>query len=114
MKENNFTTLYYFMNEEVVLVEIEFTTVSGDKLIQWFKITENLSTIDKLNYKSQDSQNINGNNINVRVFEDAELRFDNDFGKFQHGENGYIVMKRPIQDMPHELSDKLSQLVKAL
>lgn len=96
-----YKALFYFMNEEVSLVEVEHNNI-----LQWLRINPDKS-FEKLTYKSSDTQVVNGNEINIRVFEEAELRFDNDFGKFQHGERGHIVMKQSPSLLPADVKDSI-------
>jgi len=84
----------YFMNENAAVVEL-----SNE---QW-KFIKLPSEIFILKLNSSTIENVNGNDINVRVFEKAELRFDNDFAKFQYLDNGYILMNCDISTIPNEI-----------
>lgn len=92
MKNRN----YYFMNEELSLINIESSST-------WFRIDSASKEVQKLELISEDSQVINGNNISVKTFKSAELRFDSEFGKFQDKTNGYILLNCSDKEIPSEL-----------
>ena len=117
MSHNNITALYYFMNEEVSLVEIKRTDIDTDdksKLFYWLKLLKSSNQLERLEFKSMSSEIVNDNNINIRVFEDGELRFDNDFAKLLHKTEGHIVMNKPVSEIPAELMKRLSEYLEEL
>lgn len=87
---------YYFMNEELSLININSNPV-------WFRIDSASNEVQKLELIGEDSQVINGNNILVKTFKGAELRYDNDFGKFQDKSNGHILLNCCDKEIPSEL-----------
>jgi len=107
MSETNFKTLYYFMHEEVSIIEIELTDLADDapkeNRFHWYKYLTAKKEITKLTFKSMSEEDVNGNLINVRVFEEAELRFDKSFGKFSDADNSFIIMKMPTEQLPEDL-----------
>ena len=107
MGSNIFETLFYFMNEEVCVLEIKISGMSEDapkdKRYHWLKLTKKNNQVDKLVFQSMNVEDVNGNKINVRAFKNAELRFDDHFGKFLHNDIGHIIMNSPIDSVPSDL-----------
>ena len=118
----NFTTLYYLMNEKHILVEIKLdsSNQSGSEVevLQWLSISQATSQatsqVKKLIFKSMNEEMINENLMNVRVFENAELRFDKLFGKFVLGDELFILKNCTNESIPESLITIISQyLLKA-
>lgn len=107
--ENKFETLYYFMNENVSVIEIKRTDLpkdsSKEELYQWYFILNEELSLEKLKFESSFVDQVNGNEINVRKFENAEFRFDDSFGKFQDKKGGHIIMKVPNAVLPAPLAE---------
>ncbi len=103
------------MNENVILAEAKRADLpkSSDKslLYYWIKINVQTQGIERLTFKSMTTEIVNGNEINVRVFEHGELRFDKFFGKFQHLSEGQILMKSEVDQIPDIFLDKIEQFV---
>lgn len=89
---------FYFMNEEVSLLKLPDTE-------NWYLINTKDHSYSLLKLLNENAQTINGNNIEVKTFENAELRYDKDFGKFQHDQNGFILLNCCHQIIPSELID---------
>ncbi|MFG1493404.1 hypothetical protein [Halobacteriovorax sp. ZH4_bin.1] len=107
--EKKFETLFYFMNENVSVIEVKRLGLPDDtekaKIYHWFFILNEELSLEKLKFESSFVDHVNGNEINVRTFENAEFRFDDSFGKFQNKEGGHIIMKVPNNILPKPLSD---------
>jgi hypothetical protein len=118
MNEKIFTPLFYFMNEDVALVEIKLNNLddnaSKDQLYHWIKFSNSSQEISRLKFISMGSENINGNNINIRVFEDGELRFDDSFAKFQHKGDGHIIMNAPINTISEVFKNRIEEYISNL
>ena len=93
----------YFMNEDIALVEL-----SNDDQSKWVEVYKGAVKLLTLNEEREES--VNGNQINVREFNESELRFDDSFGKYQREEGGHIVMKAKVEEIPSEVSEKLNNL----
>lgn len=110
--KNEFETLFYFMNENVSLIEVKRTDLGEDAkkedTHQWFFILNEELTLEKLQFESAFVDQVNGNEINVRKFKGAEFRFDDSFGKFQDKEGGHIIMKVPNAVLPQPLQDLIT------
>lgn len=103
MSDINFTPLYYFMNENVSVVEIKRNDLSEsatkEETYFWFRLDAS-QNITRLKFVSMDSEVVNGNNINIRIFDNGELRFDDKFAKFTYNGDGSITMNVPVTEIP--------------
>jgi len=114
MAESKFETLYYFMNEEVSLVEVKRTDLETEdlgQLLHWLKVVKATNEVVKMPFKSMNSEVVNGNTINIRVFENGELRFDDDFGKFLHDNDGHIIMNKPVNETPKDVLNSVGEFL---
>ncbi|OUR94212.1 hypothetical protein A9Q84_18085 [Halobacteriovorax marinus] len=106
MTTTNYTPLFYFMNENILLVEVKINELPEgfpvDKIFHWLMVPKATGEISRLKFSSMDDELINGNKMNIRVFENAELRFDEKFAKFQIDGQGNILMNSPIAEISHE------------
>ncbi|WP_417335323.1 hypothetical protein [Halobacteriovorax marinus] len=84
------------------MAEIKRHGIQGDKsdIYKWIKINPSNQEIESLKFESMKTEEVNGNEINVRIFENAELRFDNFFAKFQYKNEGHIVMNCDTSEIP--------------
>jgi len=96
--------LLYLMNEEISLFEVNFNGES-----HWFKIKPDAKELIELAYQSSGEEVVNGNSITIKLFEDGELRFDGDFGKFIHNNSGHIIMSRPVAEVPKHYHQMLAE-----
>lgn len=115
MSERNFVLLYYFLNENVILTEIKKKDYSGEdhsQKFQWLKINTSTREVEQLVFKSMKTEVVNENEINVRTFEDGELRFDNFFAKFQLREEGHILMKSELDQVPEIFLNLIDNFLK--
>ncbi|EQC46789.1 hypothetical protein [Bacteriovorax sp. Seq25_V] len=92
------TIISYYMNEVASVVELDNGT---------WKYIRLPNNVYDLSLKDSRTEIINGNEINVRVFENAELRFDKDFAKFQHLDSGHILMNSDVNSVPAEIKAML-------
>lgn len=103
----SYTTLFYFMNEKHALVEIKRNDISDDsekdKLYYWLSINTENKMIEKLRFKSMGQEDVRGNMMNIRTFDNAELRFDTSYAKFVIKDTGYILMNCSEELLPSEL-----------
>ena len=110
MSNVNFTPLFYLMNENFNLIEVKRNGLPEntplDEVYHWLFITIETKKVEKLVFKAMSEEMINGNKMNVREFENAELRFDEAFAKFQIENHGHIFMNSPV-DQISELSNEL-------
>ncbi len=108
-----FKVLYYFMNEEISIVEIELINIpndtSKDKKFHWLRYIPRTKELTKLTFKTMGEEIVNGNNINSRVFDEAELRFDKAFGKYSDSANSFIIMNAKTDKVPQGLLDSINE-----
>jgi hypothetical protein len=105
-KNINFTPLFYLMNENYNVIEVKLNDMPKetalDQVYHWLFITKKTNKIEKLIFKSMSEEVINGNKMNVREFDNAELRFDEAFAKFQLEGEGHILMNSPVTEITIE------------
>ncbi len=93
--------LYLFQNEIMALTEIKKTNMplesTPDQIYSWIIVDKNSSSAHKLTFKSMGEELINGNNINIRTFNEGELRFDQSFAKFVFAERSSLLENSGIQ-----------------
>ena len=81
-----FLPIFLFMNEEVTLIEIKREDMpedsTPDQLYHWLSMSKSNPKLTRLNFIEMGKEMVNGNEINVRKFENGELRFDSNFAKF--------------------------------
>ena len=109
----NFDVLYYFMNENFNVIEVKRTdreeTAHASELYYWLYIPTETLLAERLHFKSMSEETVNGNLINVREFDSAELRFDDAFAKFQIREHGHILMNTKITEVPQNILDTVKK-----
>jgi hypothetical protein len=108
MSKIELTPLKYFMNEKISVVEIQLLEADGST---WIQVCVDDSQGSYLKLEKSFNEVINGNDIQVRVFANGELRFDDKFGKFQYGGDGHIVMRLPVKELPVEVTKKIGILL---
>jgi hypothetical protein len=91
------------MNENFSLIEVKRNDLPDntpiDQVYHWLFITNETKKIEKLAFKAMSEEMVNGNKMNVREFDNAELRFDDAFAKFQIENNGHIFMNSPVDQI---------------
>jgi len=111
MANTNYTPLYYLMNESITVIEVKINDLPEnspkDIVFQWLSINTQTNHINKLIFKSMKEEIVNGKRMNVRVFENAELRFDEEFAKFQIDGQGHILMNSSVDKIPAETNEKI-------
>lgn len=99
------------MNENIILAELKNTILSkvDDKsdVSNWIKINPKNQKVESLSFISSSEEMVNGNLINVREFSKGELRFDNNFAKFQYNQEGHILMNCNTLEIPEVILDKI-------
>lgn len=95
MKSIKYSFLYYFQNEYMALVEIKRHDLpedaAPDLVYSWLVINPQTAEYKKLGFKSMGTEMVNGNLINIRAFNEGELRFDDLFAKFVYGPNSHLL-----------------------
>lgn len=85
----SFNTLHCFSNEQISILEIEH-----DKICKWFRVDHTDYKLQYLELSSTSHEVISGNNIDIRIFDNSEIRFDQKtgFAKFTCPKNNHLVM----------------------
>ena len=111
----NYTQLSYLMNEKYTVAEIKLS-VENEKNHDlsvnnyWLSISD--KGIERLPFISMKEEMINGNMISVRVFKNAELRFDKLFSKFSINNEIYILKNCSEEKIPKDIDEKILQFLK--
>ncbi len=106
------------MNENHSLVEVKLNDAAcdapKDQLYKWLSISTATSEVKQLKFESMGTELVNGNEMNIRIFTNAELRFDKSFGKFVVEGEGHILMNCSQQSLPEELSLIIDKFLESL
>lgn len=91
-----FEVLFNLSNEKFNIVEIKRfdlpDNASKGDVFNWFHIDVDSQTISKLDFESMREETIQDKLMNIRIFKNAELRFDKMFGRFVSNEHEHILM----------------------
>ena len=95
------------MNEKHSLVEVKINDLPEGTpkkdLYKWISINHESHEVSQLQFLSMSQEDINGNLMNIRVFKNAELRFDKAFAKFMLDGEGHILMNASEELLPTEI-----------
>ncbi len=118
MEKSAFNTLFYFMNENYTVLEVERTDLpmNSEKslVFHWLIKNVNNSKVSKLTFKSMDSEIVSGNEINIRVFNEGELRFDKLFAKLSYQGDGHILMTKEVSSVPSDIERSIISYLNGL
>lgn len=107
-----FEKLYYLMNEKISVVEVKLLDLDEkapkEQVYKWIYILSS-GEIKSLEFSEMKKEEVNGNQINVRIFKNAELRFDDLFGKFVLGDELYILKNCSKDPLPSKANESISQ-----
>ena len=107
MRTNEVEFKNFFRNETVSLIEVQSKEESN-----WFFSHNNLTDLTAFHCSSEMVELINDNNINVRTFNEGELRFDSKFGKLVvTGEDSQLVIKSSVEEIPLGLKEKVERVL---
>lgn len=113
----NYTALYYFMNEKHSLVEVKINDLPEktpkNKLYKWLSMNLDTNETQELEFVSMGQEDVNGNQMNIRVFKNAELRFDKAFAKFMLEGEGHILMNASEELLPNQVDELILRFLKA-
>lgn len=104
------------MNERHALVEIKREDLPENSpkedIYAWLSISTENNSINKLEFVSMGEENVRGNLMSIRTFKNGELRFDNSYGKFVIGNDGFILMNCSEELLPPEIHSKILEFFK--
>ena len=110
-KSMNYTTLYYFMNEKHSVIEVKVNDLpegaSKEEEYKWLHFSNEKKEIQQLHFVSQGEEMVNNNKMNIRVFKNAEIRFDTAFAKLMLEDEGHILMNSSQELLPTEIDTKI-------
>lgn len=113
-----FNTLFHFENEKISLIEVKREDLpaeaSKDEKYLWLKFDRANQNFSRLNFVSMNSENVNGNEISVREFEGAELRFDKEIAKFATMEEAHLLLNKSNEPVPQETSVHLQNYMNSI
>ncbi|EQC43095.1 hypothetical protein [Bacteriovorax sp. DB6_IX] len=105
MNTNGIEYKSYFRNESVTLIEVLKNRESA-----WYFCTGD--ELSPFHCSQEIVENVNGNDINVRTFEEGELRFDDYFGKLViSGRDSELVINSQTIEIPTDLKDKVERIL---
>lgn len=108
MENNLFTPLFHFLHEEVSILEVKKNGLAKnadkDQVFHWIKIVKATDETSRLEFISMSDEVVNGNQINIRAFKGAELRFDKDFAKFSQNGNSHILKNNPVSEISQDIN----------
>ena len=103
-----FETLFYLMNESHSVVEIKLCGLEphapAQEVYHWLSISTATKEVEKLKFVSMNEETVKGIKFNVRVFENAELRFDESYAKFVMNDDGHILMNCSEKFIPEQVN----------
>lgn len=105
MSNNNFTPLLHFLHEEVSILELEL----NDKSHLWLKIVKASGDVTPLSFKTASNEIVNENEISIRIFDGAELRFAKDFAKFSQAGNSHILKTNDVKDITSDITTSIEK-----
>jgi hypothetical protein len=118
MEDTRFKALFYFMNENYAVVEVERIGLPTDTeksfVLHWLLKKVDDPKLIKLNFKSMSNEVVNDNEISIRVFDEAELRFDDRFAKFSYKNDSHILMTEKTTSLPKELNATIETYLESL
>ena len=110
-----FTVLHYFMNENLTVIEVKkeglTENLSKDQVYFWLSILSESQEVKRLDFQEMKQENVNGKTMNVRIFSQGDLRFDDFFARcIIHG-NGQILMNESKKTLPQEINNLVSNFL---
>jgi hypothetical protein len=111
-----FEVLYNLSNENFSVVEIKRTGLPSEAskadAYSWFHIDIENNKIEKLIFKSMREEDVQDKVMNVRIFKDAELRFDKMFGRFISNAHEHILMNCAVEALSISSKELIDNYIK--
>ncbi len=111
-----FEVLYNLSNEKFCVVEIRRLDLADEsdksKVYSWFHVDIEKKNIEKLSFKSSREEDVQGKMMNIRIFENAELRFDKMFSRFISNAHEHILMNCAGSALPKEVKELIENYLK--
>ena len=106
----SFEVLYYLRNEKTSIIEIKRTDLeesSPKNLVYKWLVVDDSGDIQGLVFESMRSELVSGKKIDIRLFQNSELRFDALFGQFVMEDELFILENCSDKVLPEAIMDKL-------
>jgi hypothetical protein len=117
MSAEKYSTLFYFQNELLSVVEVKRLDLAEDAplgdVFHWLKIKKT-GELSKLSFVSMAVEEIKENMIDVRIFKVGELRFSKGFAKFDDGVNAHILEQVTDNKLSSTLTEKVETYLSSL
>jgi len=111
-----FDVLFNLSNENFTVVEVKRTDLPDDAVksdvFSWFHIDIANNKIDQLSFLSMREEEVQDKTMNIRIFEDAELRFDKMFGRFISNSHEHILMNCAAEVLSKSSKELISNFYK--
>lgn len=101
-----YEVLYYLDGDSLAVVEIKKLALpaeSDEQKYFWLKISKHDQSIQTLTFKSMSQDTVNNIEFEVREFEEAELKFDTQFGRFIYDDTLYLLTRLESDKLPDSL-----------
>lgn len=99
------------MNEKHSVIEVKVNDLpegaSKEEEYKWLHFSNEKKEIQQLHFVSQGEEMVNNNKMNIRVFKNAEIRFDTAFAKLMLEDEGHILMNSSQELLPTEIDTKI-------
>jgi hypothetical protein len=103
------------MNENLTIIEIKKEVLTEnmpkDQVYLWLSILSEIQEVERLDFQEMKQENVNGKTMNVRIFSQGDLRFDDFFARcIIHG-NGQILMNESKKNLPQDINNLVSNFL---
>lgn len=107
--------IHYFMNENLTVVEVKKLGLAEDtpkeQVYFWLSIPTDTKAVERLDFLEMKEEEVNGKMMNVRIFKQGDLRFDDFFARcIVHG-NGQILMNESKKDLSKEIQEQVTSFL---
>ena len=86
MNSEKIKILYSFENDKIILLEVKNLThpasCAKNLIYKWVVFNKQSNTFSSLNFQSMSQDKVEDREFQVRVFDEAELKFDQSFARF--------------------------------
>jgi hypothetical protein len=111
-----FKVIHYFMNENLTVVEVKKEglpeNVSKDQIYFWLSISTDTKRVERLDFQEMKEEAVNGKMMNVRIFSQGDLRFDDFFARCVIHRNGQILMNESKKVLPEDVLQLVTEYLK--
>lgn len=113
MITNKLEILYAFENDKIMLLEAKKLNMpkacSKSDQYKWLVFHKYNQKIDILNFQSMSKDMVENREFDIRIFSEAELKFDNTFARFIYQDTMHLLSK--IETVPSSILSMVELLV---